>query len=212
MMHVAAPTVLMFSSASMRRRVWASLAVAISLGCAVINAGCFPYDYGDEKGTVRATAPLQRVAPKLTGTLPPLPKDMGRVVFGCIDHKCKVTEVLVSEHFVASGGGGFAVGNGSKTRVLCEETPCWADLSYGPHTFNVQSNDVKRCSEPGFYKFEREGYCTSNATEITATATTRPVVVLVRPTVEHHVPKKSLREIFQEAHLAFEMDDGSYGN
>jgi len=202
----------MFSSASMYRRVLARLAVALALGCAVVSAGCSPW-YFERPATVKAAVPLQKDAPKLSGTLPPLPKDMGRVVFGCIDHQCKVTEELVREQFSASAvGGGFARGDGSKTRVLCTETPCWADLSYGPHAIRIESTDLESCQGPGFLEFKRDGYCSSNPTEITATATTRPVVVLVRPKIEHHVPRKSLREIFPEAHLTFEVEDGSYGN
>jgi hypothetical protein len=134
--------------------------------------------------------------PRLSGTIPPLDRLRGRIVFDCPHERCVVSELRGDEHV-----------------PVCE-TPCWNDFDYGPHRFTLTPLNVPSCDSGDFWHFDKTGICISSdaSNAFFAVATTKPVVLLVNPGYESHDPPKKLREVHRASSRSFETAvGGPYG-
>lgn len=191
------------SQASLARRSVASL-------CAIALVGCGRFFYEVPETAVPSPV-VERVHPKIIGTLPPLSHDKGRMVFDCVGARCMITEELEAENVNVVLAGEVASGESVKTRPVCGPTPCWADTTFGPHAYVATPTDVPSClhdnQRRGFRYFKREGRCFTQTQSISVPATSRPTVLVVRPQIEHHVPSQNLREVMASKFAAFEVDE-----
>ena len=163
--------------------------------------------YWKKPKTIVVAPKPSRDIPKLTGTLPPLPEGKGRIVFDCIEFPCEVREVLSQSSYSAHAGIVSAGGSGEGYRTICTETPCWSDFEYGSHVFHFTTRKLQQCESADFLYSQRGGACGYYplGPDVSATATTNPVVVRVRPDTEYYRSAENMRYVTHAAFVTFEV-------
>lgn len=119
---------------------------------AVLTTGCFDYSRAREIKVAPPPKP-SKAAPFADQELPPLSAGLGRLLIDCLNTSCSVQDIKsestssASSSALATGPGGIATASGSaygygkEARMICEDTPCRADLPPGNYTLHLQSKE-----------------------------------------------------------------------